>query len=442
MTAVQMAADPQLVRTLRAQVADRLNQQRRSDEVLGRSPMSPEDERQYARSLVVQVLEDHARAEISLGRTPPSVEVEEALASAIHAALFGVGRLQPLLQDPDVENVDINGCDRVFVGYADGREELVEPGRRERRGAGRADPGARLQRRASRRGRSTPPTRSSTSAPRRVPALRRDVGLRAAQRLDPPVAARQGGHGGPGRQRHDDPRAGVVPPAAVRARKNVMIAGSTNSGKTTLLRALANEIPAERAADHRRACPRARARPLRGPAPQRGRVRGAAAQLRGPGRGLHGRAGTTQPAPEPEPGDRRRGARRRDRDHAQRDEPGQRRLAVDDPRELLDGGVQPHLDLRAPGAGAPAGRGDAHADRGLDQLRGLHAQAQRLHLRRLADPRRSRACARSPASTAACSPARCSRSTTTASRCRTQPISCIDDLVQHGYSGEIINRWA
>ena len=31
--------------------------------------------------------------------------------------------------------------------------------------------------------------------------------------------------------------------AAVRARKNIMIAGSTNSGKTTLLRALANEIP-------------------------------------------------------------------------------------------------------------------------------------------------------------------------------------------------------
>jgi Flp pilus assembly CpaF family ATPase len=35
--------------------------------------------------------------------------------------------------------------------------------------------------------------------------------------------------------------------AAVRARKNIMIAGATNSGKTTLLRALANEIgPTER----------------------------------------------------------------------------------------------------------------------------------------------------------------------------------------------------
>jgi len=32
--------------------------------------------------------------------------------------------------------------------------------------------------------------------------------------------------------------------AAVRARKNIMISGATNSGKTTLLRALANEIPA------------------------------------------------------------------------------------------------------------------------------------------------------------------------------------------------------
>src|SRR5699024_12607380 len=32
--------------------------------------------------------------------------------------------------------------------------------------------------------------------------------------------------------------------AAVHARKNIMIAGATNAGKTTMLRALANEIPA------------------------------------------------------------------------------------------------------------------------------------------------------------------------------------------------------
>jgi Flp pilus assembly CpaF family ATPase len=50
-----------------------------------------------------------------------------ALADGIHAALFGVGRLQPLLDDPQVENIDINDCDQVFVGYADGREEMAGP---------------------------------------------------------------------------------------------------------------------------------------------------------------------------------------------------------------------------------------------------------------------------------------------------------------------------
>src|SRR5919199_1152369 len=40
------------------------------------------------------------------------------------------------------------------------------------------------------------------------------------------------------------PELGSMLSAAVTARKNIMIAGSTNAGKTTLLRALANEIPA------------------------------------------------------------------------------------------------------------------------------------------------------------------------------------------------------
>ena len=41
------------------------------------------------------------------------------------------------------------------------------------------------------------------------------------------------------------PDVGAFLAAAVAARKNIMIAGATNAGKTTLLRALANQIPAE-----------------------------------------------------------------------------------------------------------------------------------------------------------------------------------------------------
>jgi Flp pilus assembly CpaF family ATPase len=41
------------------------------------------------------------------------------------------------------------------------------------------------------------------------------------------------------------PEVGSMLAAAVAARKNIMIAGATNAGKTTLLRALANQIPGE-----------------------------------------------------------------------------------------------------------------------------------------------------------------------------------------------------
>src|SRR6266508_1145677 len=89
--------------------------------------MTAEDERHFARAVIGRVLEEYARAEIAAGRKPLDAAGEEELAAGIHAALFGVGRLQPLLDDPEVENIDINGCDRVFVGYSDGREVLAEP---------------------------------------------------------------------------------------------------------------------------------------------------------------------------------------------------------------------------------------------------------------------------------------------------------------------------
>ena len=119
--------DHGLVKRLRGEVGDRLGRQRRQDSASGVSPMSPEDERQFARALISQVLEEHARAEIMAGHAPLNAQQEEDLAEAIHAALFGVGRLQPLLEDQQIENIDINGCDRVFIGYADGREVMAQP---------------------------------------------------------------------------------------------------------------------------------------------------------------------------------------------------------------------------------------------------------------------------------------------------------------------------
>jgi Flp pilus assembly CpaF family ATPase len=235
--------DHGLVKRLRQEVGDRLAQQRRLDAAGGLPPMSSEDERQFARALIAQVLEEYARGEITAGRRPPNAEEEEQLAAGVHAALFGVGRLQPLLEDTEIENIDINGCDRVFIGYADGREVMGEPV---------AETDEELvelvQILAAYSGLSSRPF--DTANPQldlRLPDGSRlsavmDVTLRPAlsirrARLGKVLLSDLIGNG------TFTPELGLFLRAAVAARKNIMIAGATNAGKTTLLRAIANEIP-------------------------------------------------------------------------------------------------------------------------------------------------------------------------------------------------------
>jgi pilus assembly protein CpaF len=237
--------DHNLVKRLRGEVGDRLAEQRRLDAAAGLPPMSGEDERQFARALISQVLEDFARGEITAGRSPLNAQEEEELAEAIHAALFGVGRLQPLLEDQQIENIDINGCDRVFIGYADGREVIGEP-------VAESDEELveLIQVLAAYSGLSSRPF--DTANPQldmRLPDGSRlsavmDVTLRPAisirrARLGKVFLADLVGNG------TMSPEVGSFLAALVAARKNVMIAGATNAGKTTLLRALANQIPAE-----------------------------------------------------------------------------------------------------------------------------------------------------------------------------------------------------
>ncbi|HEV3291938.1 MAG TPA: ATPase, T2SS/T4P/T4SS family [Streptosporangiaceae bacterium] len=239
--------DHHLVKRMRAEVGDRLAEQRRLDAAAGMPPMTTEDERQFARALIAGVLEDHARIELSAGRAPVTAPEEEELAAAVHAALFGVGRLQPLLDDPQIENIDINGCDRVFLSYADGGEVMADPV---------ADSDDELveliQALAAYSGLSSRPFDTAN------PQL--DVRLPDGSRLSavmdvtirPAVSIRRARLGkvflpdlvGNGTML---PEVASFLAAATAARKNLMIAGATNAGKTTLLRAIVNQItPGER----------------------------------------------------------------------------------------------------------------------------------------------------------------------------------------------------
>lgn len=237
--------DQSLVRRLREEVAEVLARQRREDSSNGLPQMTAEDERQFARAVVGRVLENHARGEIAAGRTPPGAAEEQELADGIHAALFGVGRLQPLLDDPMVENIDINGYDRVFVGFADGHEEIGDP---------IADSDDELveliQTLAAYSGLASRPFDSANPQldlrlpdGSRLSALmgvcpRPSVSIRRARlsRVSLETLIEYGTM---------SPDLASFLSAAVAARKNIMIAGATNAGKTTLLRALANEIPPE-----------------------------------------------------------------------------------------------------------------------------------------------------------------------------------------------------
>jgi pilus assembly protein CpaF len=239
--------DQMLLRRLREEVAVRLSRQRRDDAAAGLPGMTSEDERQFARAVIARVLEGHARAEIAAGRTPPDLAEEAELADGIHAALYGVGRLQPLLDDPEVENIDINGYDNVFVGYADGEERRLPPV---------AESDDDLVELVQVLGAYS----GLTSRPFDTANPQLDLRLPGGSRLSAVMGVTQRPSLSIRRARLTrvsletlvenrtmTPDLASFLSAAVGARKNIMIAGATNAGKTTLLRALANEIePSER----------------------------------------------------------------------------------------------------------------------------------------------------------------------------------------------------
>jgi pilus assembly protein CpaF len=248
--AVVFAADPDgapdhgLVQELRAQVATGLRDDRRARASAGRPELSGEDEQQLGRSLIVAAIDTHRRTLVlQRGVTLPSAAQDTQLAAAVEAALFGLGRLEPLLADPATVHVDINGYDRVWLYRDDGRveagpavaesdAELIEWVRTAATYSGlssrpfdMANPWLELRL----------PDGSRLCALMSVvdrPAV--SIRLFRSQRVTLDDLAARGSF---------SPQLHSFLAAAVQARMNIVVSGETFSGKTTLLRALGNAIP-------------------------------------------------------------------------------------------------------------------------------------------------------------------------------------------------------
>jgi Flp pilus assembly CpaF family ATPase len=238
-----VAADPRLTRAIAESVAERLVDDRVQRMAAGRSPLGADDQRQLARHLVSDALDALAARHLGEGIEPLDHVAEVALTDAVLARVLGLGRIQPLLDDPDISDIHIRGHDSVWLKLRDGTRVRSEPvaddddelidivrlaaarmGHDERR-FDAADPQLNLQL----------PDGSRLFAAMAISA-RPCVVIRRHQ-FELSSLAELEDRGLVDVALKDFLRAGVL------ARRNLVVAGGTGSGKTTLLRALINEVP-------------------------------------------------------------------------------------------------------------------------------------------------------------------------------------------------------
>jgi Flp pilus assembly CpaF family ATPase len=233
-----------LVRQVRERVASTLAERRKDDEVAGRAPLAQEARQALAAELIDRELSAVAKGRIEAGQARLDLDAEEALAQAVYDALFAAAGLQRLLEDDSITDIHANGCDVVWVRRAEGGkqreapiaasdEEMVElirtMGARMGLGERRFDVGnpqldLRLpdgSRLSAVMGVSARPTLSIRRHRYMSVTLEDLVSLGA---IDEGLAS--------------------FLAAAVYCRSNIVVGGGTGVGKTTLLRALADVIPA------------------------------------------------------------------------------------------------------------------------------------------------------------------------------------------------------
>jgi pilus assembly protein CpaF len=242
----RLVVDYELARRLRRDVGAQLSEQRRRYQNSG-TPLTGDDERALARHLIDEAVRNYAAEELADTHLVPPAELE-ALGRAVWSAMYEADQLQALLNDDSVENVNMIGCDKTFIKYADERGKERGPDI-----AGSDDALIELVRRlASWVGLSSRPWDMTNPFLR----LRLPDGSRLAaigwvcER--PTVSIRRNRY--PRITLDDMVELGTCSRlvaeflrAAIRARLTTFVAGDQSVGKTTLLRALAAEImPHER----------------------------------------------------------------------------------------------------------------------------------------------------------------------------------------------------
>jgi pilus assembly protein CpaF len=249
---VDQVVDQVLVRRLQSRVGARRERALEEFRRNGQPIPQGEDARVHTEDLVAKVLSQYESELVEDGRDPLDDTARNRIETALKARLFGAGSLEQLLEDPEVEDISINGWQTVFVHYANGTKAQLAP-------VASSDQELEevVQTIAAHDGLSARP----------FDVVNYDVTLRIPPSDVLPGGARLHAVQGVsatglsisirkhrftkvtlddliGQGTLDEKLADFLS-AVVRARKNIMIAGAVSAGKTTLLRALAAEIDPE-----------------------------------------------------------------------------------------------------------------------------------------------------------------------------------------------------
>jgi len=228
-----------LVAAFRAQASEQLTRVFGED----RTHVSKEVQEEQGRAIILELLDASAAELVMAGKPAWSPAMQARLAQAIFDTVFRLGRLQPLVEDDRIENIIINGCDRVWLGLTDGSTV---------RGPAVADSdqelidflaflASRSEVNARQFSESQPSLHLRLDGGYRLAATawvtpRPSVGIRRHRLLRVTLADLVG--------------RGVLTPlaaqflaAAVRGKQSIIVSGIQGVGKTTMMRALASEIP-------------------------------------------------------------------------------------------------------------------------------------------------------------------------------------------------------
>lgn len=233
--------DEELRTELRRVAGDRLVELRRDPDAEGRTD-SPEE---AIRTVVARFFDSEASRRLLGGKPLLSVADENRLTREVLDHLLGLGPLQRLLDDPEITDIHVRGNSRAWVKRVDGTRVDIDPV------VATPDELVELVRNAASR---------SSRGERRFDAstvecnLCLEDGSRLFAIMDvatmPSLVIRK--HQFQLSSLSQLQSNGLLTPelsdffsAAVRARRNIVIAGGTGSGKTTLLRALMNEVPSD-----------------------------------------------------------------------------------------------------------------------------------------------------------------------------------------------------